>query len=255
MLLVRQLQCLQRGCCLQGMCCMLANILDPEQDLSSRDTFFQPLCAPVEPMAFAAYSFHDLWVDDLEDLPEDDFFDWSPLIPAIQDKVVQGNDVFLALPELCPTRSRILFRFLQRLENRVLYGSALHGIGVVFKLEEGACPPDVVINIHTQDHDGDIDIVGCSAVTGRKIVEWTHSAQEELFVKDLEEGCRMRLPQLSRTSRVKIMSSVTGKLISAVHGRLFFPRGSRHNLKPSKRLTRKTYMGEHVLRSMFLPLA
>ena len=192
---------------------------------------------------------------DLSEFPSEQFADsWGAVKPAIEAKVLAEEQVYMQLPEVCPHRTRILLKFVERQDPLMFYTSDVHGIGVVFMAAEEQ-GPEMLVSVHAQLHHGDIHIVGCSPTTGNKIVEWIHSGDEDLTMKGLIATCKRRLPGITKGTRIRILASATGKMLSEIHGRLYFPKGRAHSLKPTRRLRSKTWLGDSVMRAVFLPLA
>ena len=205
-------------------------------------------------MEFAAYSFHDYWWTSLEDIDVSIFEndDWLTVgSPVIRSKVRDGLDINMQLQDVTPHLRRVLLRCVERNDNYILYVSEKHGAGVVFRLAEQQLPPDVVLAVHADDGPGHLVLTGCS-MAGTPLVEYVHAKSAQLTVKDLLEAFRNKL-RLSRTTRLLLMATRSGKLVSAVHGRLYFPRFTKHTLKPTRRLRAKTFFGDRILKGFFVP--
>ena len=205
-------------------------------------------------MEFAAYTFDDYWWTSLEDIDmsvfeDDDWLTVGSLV--IRGKVRDGLDINMQLQNVAPHLRRVLLRCVERNDNYILYVSDKHGAGVVFRLAEQQLPPDVVLAVHADDGAGHFVLTGCS-MAGTPLVEYVHAKSAQLTVKDLLEAFRNKL-RLSRTTRLLLMATRSGKLVSAVHGRLYFPRFTKHTLKPTRRLRAKTFFGDRILKGFFVP--
>ena len=240
-----------RGRGLQG--CTLANFLEHVASL-----FKSPcLLAHLEPssiMQCVAYSFTDVWWTTLEDVDYTVLEDgWEAVTNRnIVAKVEEGLNVSMALPGACPGVRRVLLTYQERVDQHVLYVSNRHGVGVIFQMEEGQLPPDMVVNVHCDDDGGDHYVISGCSMAGRELVNHRHSKTMELTVQNISDIFRRKL-SVARNTRMVLVASRTGKVINSIHGRVYFPRYTRHSLKAERRLRAKTFFGDKVLWQFFVP--
>ena len=165
-------------------------------------------------MQCVAYSFTDFWWTTLEDVDYTVLEDgWEAVTNRnIVAKVEEGLNVSMALPGACPGVRRVLLTYQERVDQHVLYVSNRHGVGVIFQMEEGQLPPDMVVNVHCDDDGGEHYVISGCSMAGRELVNHRHSKTMELTVQNISDIFRRKL-SVARNTRMVLVASRTGKVI------------------------------------------